>query len=82
MARSALRLAAVAAVASVASAAPYDVVVYGSTPGGIAAAIAASDGGRLRVALVEPLTALGGMGAAGGIALNDQQLSNLTMITG
>jgi 2-polyprenyl-6-methoxyphenol hydroxylase-like FAD-dependent oxidoreductase len=48
----------------------FDVVVYGSSPAGIAAAVAA---GRLgmKVALLEPLKMIGGMGAAGNLALND-----------
>lgn len=56
---------------SAAAAAPaYDVVVYGSTPAGIAAATAA---GRLgmSVAIFEPLPMIGGMGAAGNLALHD-----------
>ena len=48
----------------------YDVVVYGSTPAGIAAATAAGHLG-MRVALFEPLKMIGGMGAAGNLALND-----------
>ena len=48
----------------------YDVVVFGSTPAGVAAATAASTLG-LRVALFEPLAMIGGMGAAGNLALND-----------
>jgi len=48
----------------------YDVVVYGSTPAGIAAATAAGHLG-LRVAVYEPLKMIGGMGAAGNLALND-----------
>ena len=54
------------------SATDWDVVVYGSTPAGIAAATAA---GRLgaRVALYEPLPLIGGMGSAGNLALNDGQ---------
>lgn len=48
----------------------YDVVVYGSSPAGIAAAVAAGQLG-LRVALYEPLKMIGGMGAAGNLALND-----------
>lgn len=48
----------------------YDVLVYGSTPAGIAAATAA---GRLgmSVAVYEPLKMIGGMGAAGNLALHD-----------
>jgi len=48
----------------------YDVVVYGSSPAGVAAATAASTLG-LSVALFEPLAMIGGMGAAGNLALND-----------
>ena len=48
----------------------YDVVVYGSSPAGIAAAVAAGHLG-LRVALYEPLEMIGGMGAAGNLALHD-----------
>jgi hypothetical protein len=43
---------------------------YGSSPAGIAAAVAAGQLG-LRVALYEPLKMIGGMGAAGNLALND-----------
>eukprot|EP00927_Polykrikos_kofoidii_P075055 TRINITY_DN71118_c0_g1_i1.p1 TRINITY_DN71118_c0_g1~~TRINITY_DN71118_c0_g1_i1.p1 ORF type:complete len:564 (+),score=80.86 TRINITY_DN71118_c0_g1_i1:79-1770(+) len=48
----------------------YDVVVYGSTPAGIAAATAAGYLG-MRVAVFEPLPMIGGMGAAGNLALHD-----------
>eukprot|EP00041_Stephanoeca_diplocostata_P023361 m.572586 g.572586 ORF g.572586 m.572586 type:complete len:284 (+) comp22271_c1_seq2:44-895(+) len=48
----------------------FDVVVYGSTPAGIAAATAAGHLG-MKVALYEPLKMIGGMGAAGNLALND-----------
>lgn len=48
----------------------YDVIVYGSSPAGIAAAVAAGQLG-MRVALFEPLKMIGGMGAAGNLALND-----------
>ena len=48
----------------------YDVVVYGSSPAGIAAATAAGQLG-MRVALFEPLKMIGGMGAAGNLALHD-----------
>jgi 2-polyprenyl-6-methoxyphenol hydroxylase-like FAD-dependent oxidoreductase len=47
-----------------------DVLVYGSSPAGIAAAIVAGRQG-LSVALYEPLKMLGGMGAAGNLGLND-----------
>ena len=59
----------VAALAS-AAAVDYDVVVYGSTPAGIAAATAAGQLG-MSVAIYEPLPMIGGMGAAGNLALND-----------
>lgn len=48
----------------------FDVVVYGSSPAGISAAVAAGSLG-MRVALYEPLKMIGGMGAAGNLALND-----------
>jgi hypothetical protein len=59
-------LAHAAALAAV----DYDVVVYGSTPAGIGAAAAAAQLG-MRVALFEPLPMIGGMGAAGNLALHD-----------
>eukprot|EP00051_Salpingoeca_urceolata_P031355 m.11319 g.11319 ORF g.11319 m.11319 type:complete len:647 (-) comp3972_c0_seq1:78-2018(-) len=55
---------------SVSAAVDYDVVVYGSTPAGVAAATAAGQLG-MSVALYEPLRMIGGMGAAGNLALND-----------
>ena len=48
----------------------YDLAVYGSSPAGVAAAVAAGRLG-LRVGLFEPLPMIGGMGAAGNLALND-----------
>jgi hypothetical protein len=48
----------------IATAAPVDVVVYGATPGGIAAAIAAAKGGR-SVLLAEPTIRIGGMATNG-----------------
>jgi len=48
----------------------YDVVVYGGTPAGIAAATAASHLG-MSVALYESLPMIGGMGAAGNLAMHD-----------
>ena len=59
-----------AMAASAWAAVDYDVVVYGSTPAGIAAATAAGHLG-MSVALYEPLPMIGGMGAAGNLALND-----------
>ena len=61
---------AAAAAATGAGAVDYDVVVYGSSPAGIAAATAAGVLG-LKVAVYEPLPMIGGMGAAGNLALND-----------
>ena len=57
-------------LARAAPAVDYDVLVYGSSPAGVAAAVAAGQLG-LRVALYEPLKMIGGMGAAGNLALND-----------
>eukprot|EP01050_Picozoa_sp_SAG11_P018182 SAG11_NODE_2708_length_3062_cov_1.659804_3_plen_318_part_00 len=48
----------------------YDVVVYGSSPAGVAAATTAGMLG-LKVVVYEPLPMIGGMGAAGNLALND-----------
>ena len=48
----------------------YDVVVYGANPAGCAAATAAARLG-MRVAVFEPLPMIGGMGAAGNLALHD-----------
>ena len=67
-------LACSALLASTAAAPDYDVVVYGSTPAGIAAATAAGTLG-MRVALYEPLKMIGGMGAAGNLALHDGSAS-------
>ena len=55
----------------VARALDYDVLVYGASSAGVAAAITASATG-LRVALVEPLAVPGGMLSAGGLYLQDQ----------
>ena len=57
-------------VAAAATPVDFDVVVYGSSPAGIAASVAAGLQG-LKVALFEPLPMIGGMGAAGNLALND-----------
>ncbi len=43
---------------------PFDVVVYGATPGGIAAAVSAARSG-LRVAVVEPTNRVGGLVTSG-----------------
>ena len=53
-----------------------DVLVFGATPSGIAAGIAAANGvrGRHSVAIFEPLAMLGGMAVAGGVGLmNNEQ---------
>lgn len=54
------RPALVAALAATAHAGSVDVIVYGATPGGIAAALAAAKGGH-SVLLAEPSIRLGGM---------------------
>ncbi|MBL8852176.1 MAG: FAD-dependent oxidoreductase, partial [Planctomycetaceae bacterium] len=51
-------------VCASAFAAEVDIVVYGGTPGGVAAAVAAARMGRT-VALVEPHLHVGGMTASG-----------------
>ena len=52
--------------------AAYDIIVYGATPGGIAAAVtAARASSSLKIAIIEPTTYVGGMVTAGGIGLND-----------
>ena len=43
---------------------PVDVLVYGGTPGGIAAALAASQGGA-KVVLIEPTAHVGGLVTSG-----------------
>ena len=54
-----------------ATALAYDVLIYGSTPAGFAAALAARDAGAERVLLVEPTAHVGGMAGPGGIGLRD-----------
>ena len=49
----------------------YDVLIYGASSAGVAAAVTASANGT-RVALVEPLAWAGGMLSAGGLGLQDQ----------
>ena len=49
----------------------FDVVVYGSTPAGIAADTAAGQLG-MHVTLFEPLGMIGGMGAAGALGLHNE----------
>lgn len=50
----------------------YDVLVYSANAAGVGAAVTASDGGKYRVKVVEPLGMIGGMAAAGGVALMNQ----------
>eukprot|EP00039_Didymoeca_costata_P010651 m.144175 g.144175 ORF g.144175 m.144175 type:complete len:689 (+) comp14911_c0_seq5:163-2229(+) len=50
----------------------YDVLVYSANSAGVGAAVAASSNGKYRVAVMEPLKMIGGMGAAGGVALMNQ----------
>ena len=52
------------ALVALSRAAEADVVIYGATPGGIAAAIAAAKGGHT-VLLAEPTIRLGGMATNG-----------------
>ncbi len=59
-----LLLALVAVVSSHAAPAPAEVVIYGATPGGIAAALAAARNGR-SVVLAEPTHRIGGMATCG-----------------
>jgi ribulose 1,5-bisphosphate synthetase/thiazole synthase len=50
----------------------YDVVIYGATPGGIAAAItAARTSPSFSIVIIEPTPYIGGMATAGGIGLRD-----------
>ena len=49
-----------------------DVLVVGGNSAGVGAAVTASDGGKNRVLVMEPLTMIGGMGAAGGVGLMNQ----------
>jgi hypothetical protein len=60
------------------AAAPVDVVVYGATPGGIAAALAAAKGGRT-VLLAEPTIRIGGMTTNG---LSHPDFRSFEAITG
>ena len=54
----------------IAAAAEFDVVVYGASCAGVAAAVAAGQLG-MKVGLYEPLPMIGGMCAAGNLALHD-----------
>ena len=56
----------------------YDVLVYSANAAGVGAAVTASDGNRHTVKVMEPLTMIGGMAAAGGVALMNQGGCGLT----
>ena len=58
-----------------------DVVVYGATPAGVAAAIAASREGA-EVLLIEELSRVGGMWTVGGMGLSDSFFMDRQMIDG
>lgn len=50
----------------------YDIAIYTSTPGGIAAAITAARlAPKLSIVIIEPTSYIGGMSFAGGIGLRD-----------
>lgn len=49
-----------------------DVLVYGANSAGVGAAVTAAAGGKYKVQVMEPLEMIGGMGAAGGVALMNQ----------
>ena len=67
-------LSVAAATDSSPTALSFDVLVYGATPAGIAAAVVAANGTGLRVALLEPGPLIGGMAGPGGIGLRDVNL--------
>lgn len=68
----ALLASAACAAAKYESLPVFDVLVYGASPGGIAAAIsAANSSAGLSVALLEPTPYVGGMAGPGGIGLRD-----------
>ncbi|MBZ4189438.1 FAD-dependent oxidoreductase [Niabella beijingensis] len=60
--------------------AAFDIVVYGATPAGITAAVAAAREGR-SVALIEPLAIAGGM-MSGGLAFSDSNQMFRSMLGG
>jgi hypothetical protein len=70
-------LALLAALICMVRALDYDVLIYGASSAGVAAAVTASAAGA-RVALVEPLAAPGGMLSAGGLYLQDQLQDGLS----
>ena len=65
-----LSIAQQAQAAAAASQTDFDVVVYGASCAGVAAAVAAGQLG-MKVGLFEPLPMIGGMCAAGNLALHD-----------
>lgn len=68
--QSMLLMVVVAVAAAAASPPEFDVVVYGASCAGVAAAVAAGQLG-MKVGLYEPLPMIGGMCAAGNLALHD-----------
>lgn len=60
----------------------FDVLVYAANAAGVAAAVTASDGGKFTVKVVEPLRMIGGMAAAGGVALMNQGGCGLSGLSG
>ena len=56
----------------------YDVLVYSANAAGVGAAVTASDGNQHTVKVMEPLPMIGGMAAAGGVALMNQGGCGLT----
>lgn len=60
------------------SPATFDVLVVGANAAGVAAAVTASNDNRFAVKVVEPLEMIGGMAAAGGVALMNQGGCGLT----
>ena len=57
----------------------YDVIIFGATPAGFAAALAAKASGAESVLLLEPTAHVGGMASAGGIGLRDCKRKQLRM---
>ena len=78
LAQTAAAAAATAAATAAAPAERFDVLVVGANAAGVAAAVTASDGNRFTVKVVEPLEMIGGMAAAGGVALMNQGGCGLT----
>ena len=55
----------------------YDVIIFGATPAGFAAALAAKASGVEKVLLLEPTAHVGGMASPGGIGLRDCDLNQI-----